>query len=450
MYHADPAGHGGVERFFTACEGPFALVWAKDAAPMTAPSSLRAQALAARAAQRAVGIADGRTKGAALAAAARRIEADAAEIGAANAADLESADRAGITAALRDRLRLDPGRIAQMARAVRAVAAQPDPVGRVDSLERRPNGLRIGRMSVPLGLVAIVYESRPNVTAEAAALCLQSGNAVLLRGGSEALRSNVAIARSFSGALEEVGLDAAAVSFVDRTDRDTLREILGLSGIVDVLIPRGGEGLIAFVNEHARVPVIQHYKGVCHVFVDGEADLEIAERIAVNAKVQRPGVCNAMETLLVDAECAHAFLPRIALAMRSHGVALRGCPRTRALVPMDVATDADWDAEYLDLVLAIAVVDGIDGALAHIERHGTRHTEAIVTRREDRAARFIREVDASLVLTNASTRFNDGGELGLGAEIGISTTKLHAYGAMGAAELTTKKWIGLGSGQTRD
>jgi glutamate-5-semialdehyde dehydrogenase len=412
-------------------------------------TSLRSQALAAREAQRRVGGADARAKGAALEAAARHIEASAAAIAAANAADLEAADRTGITAALRDRLRLDGARIAQMAGAVRAVAAQPDPVGRIDSLERRPNGLRIGRMSVPLGLVAIVYESRPNVTAEAAALCLQSGNAVLLRGGSEALRSNVAIAACFARALEETGFGTAAVSFVDRTDRDTLRELLGLSGIVDLLIPRGGEGLIAFVNEHARVPVIQHYKGVCHVYVDGDADLEMAVRIAVNAKVQRPGVCNAMETLLVDAACAHAFLPRIALAMRSHGVELRGCPRARALVSMSSATDADWDAEYLDLVLAIAVVDGIDGALSHIARHGTRHTEAIVTRREDRAERFLREVDASLVLTNASTRFNDGGELGLGAEIGISTTKLHAYGAMGAAELTTKKWIGLGSGQIR-
>jgi glutamate-5-semialdehyde dehydrogenase len=416
---------------------------------MSEGSRLRSQALAARAAQRSVGVADARAKCAALEAAARRIEADAPAIVQANAGDLEAADRSGITSALRDRLRLDPARVAQMAGAVRAVAAQPDPVGRVESLERRPNGLRIGRMSVPLGLVAIVYESRPNVTAEAAALCLQSGNAVLLRGGSEALRSNVAIAKCFAGALEETGLGPAAVSFVDRTDRETLRELLGLVGIVDLLIPRGGEGLIAFVNEHARVPVIQHYKGVCHVYVDGEADLEMAERIAVNAKVQRPGVCNAMETLLVDAACAHAFLPRIAAALRARGVVLRGCDRTRAMIAVDPASEADWDAEYLDLVLAIAVVDGIDGALAHIAKHGTLHTEAIVTRREDRAERFLREVDASLVLTNASTRFNDGGELGLGAEIGISTTKLHAYGAMGAAELTTKKWIGLGSGQTR-
>jgi glutamate-5-semialdehyde dehydrogenase len=304
-------------------------------------------------------------------------------------------------------------------------------------------------MSVPLGLVAIVYESRPNVTAEAAALCLKSGNACLLRGGSEALRSNVAIAACFAGALRDAGIDPAAVSFVDRTDREVLREITQLSGVVDLLIPRGGEGLIQFVTEHARVPVIQHFKGVCHVYVDGAADLAMAERIVIDAKTSRPGVCNAMETLLVDAECAHAFLPRIAVLLRERGVELRGCERTRAIVPMSAATEADWDTEYLDLVLAIAVVDGIDGAIAHVARHGTRHTEAIVTERRDRADRWISEVDASLVVVNASTRFNDGGELGLGAEIGISTTKLHAYGAMGAAELTTKKWVAFGAGQVR-
>jgi glutamate-5-semialdehyde dehydrogenase len=416
---------------------------------MSHDTSLRSQALAARAAQRAVGVADLRARVAVLEAAARCIETDAANILRANEADLEAADRNGIAPAMRDRLRLDTARVAQMAAAVRAVAQQPDPVGRLEPMPPRPNGLALARMSVPLGLVAIVYESRPNVTAEAAALCLFSGNAVLLRGGSEALRSNVAIAKCFTQALAETGLDPAAVTFVDHTDRETLRELCGLSGVIDLLIPRGGEGLIAFVGEHARVPVIQHYKGVCHVYVDGAADLDVAERIAVNAKVQRPGVCNAMETLLVDAACAEAFLPRVAAALRSHGVALRGGPRVRAIVPMDPTTDADWDAEYLDLVLAIGVVDGIDGALRHIARHGTQHTEAIVTTDAARADRFLREVDASLVLVNASTRFNDGGELGLGAEIGISTTKLHAYGAMGAAELTTKKWIGRGTGQTR-
>ncbi len=417
---------------------------------MTAGTSgARASALRARATQPRLAKATTREKRAILEAAAARIERETDTILAANALDLARADAAGITAAMRDRLRLDAGRVAGMARAVRAVAAQPDPVGRIESLEQRPNGLRVGRMSVPLGLVAIVYESRPNVTAEAAALCLWSGNACLLRGGSEALQSNREIARAFGEALLEAGIDAAAVTFVAETDRDVLREITQLSGLVDLLIPRGGEGLIRFVTEHARVPVIQHFKGVCHVYVDGEADLEVAEKIVIDAKTSRPGVCNAMETLLVDAECAHAFLPRIADALRAKSVELRGCPRTRAIVAVHPATEADWDAEYLDLVLAIAVVDGLDAAIAHVARHGTLHTEAIVTRRQDRADRWISEVDASLVLVNASTRFNDGGELGLGAEIGISTTKLHAYGAMGASELTTKKWVAFGSGQIR-
>ncbi len=412
-------------------------------------SEIRATALRARATQPLLGRASSAAKTALLEAAAARIERDAETILEANAADLAAADAAGITGPLRDRLRLDAGRITAMARAVRTVAAQPDPVGRIESLELRPNGLRVGRMTVPLGLVAIVYESRPNVTAEAAALCLKSGNACLLRGGSEALHSNRAIAACFSHALSEASIDSAAVSFVDQTDREVLREITQLSGLVDLLIPRGGVGLIRFVTEHARVPVIQHFLGVCHVFVDGAADLEMAARIVIDSKTSRPGVCNALETLLVDAECAHAFLPRIAAALRAKHVELRGCERTRAIVAMKAADASDWDAEYLDLVLAIAVVDGIEGAMAHVARHGTLHTEAIVTQRQDRANRWISEVDASLVLVNASTRFNDGGELGLGAEIGISTTKLHAYGAMGSSELCTKKWVAFGTGQTR-
>lgn len=412
-------------------------------------SEIRATALRARATQPALGRATSAVKTALLEAAAARIERDAEAILAANRKDLASADAAGISAALRDRLRLDAARVAAMARSVRSVGAQPDPVGRIDSLAARPNGLRVGRMSVPLGLVAIVYESRPNVTAEAAALCLWSGNVCLLRGGSEALHTNVVIANCFGQALIQASIDPAAVSFVENTDREVLREITQLTGLVDLLIPRGGEGLIRFVTENARVPVIQHFKGVCHVYVDGAADLEMAERIAIDAKTHRPGVCNAMETLLVDAECAHAFLPRVVAALRDKKVELRGCERSRAIASMHPATAADWDEEYLDLVLAIAVVDGLDGALAHVARHGTQHTEAIVTQRQDRADRWVSEVDASLVVVNASTRFNDGGELGLGAEIGISTTKLHAYGAMGAAELCTKKWVAFGAGQTR-
>jgi glutamate-5-semialdehyde dehydrogenase len=330
------------------------------------------------------------------------------------------------------------------------LAAMPDPVGEITEVKRRPSGISVGRMRVPLGLVGIVYEARPNVTIDAAALCLKSGNACLLRGGSEALASNRALIAIATDAIASVGLPREAVSFVDQTDREGVREMARLSGVLDLLIPRGGEGLIRFVTENATVPVIQHYKGVCHVYVDGAADLAMAEAIAVNAKVHRPGVCNAMETLLVDAACAPAFLPRIAAAMIANGVTLRGCPRTRSLVPsVEAASEADWDTEYLDLVLSIRVVDGLDDALAHIAAHGTGHTEAIVSTDRDRGDRFVREVDASLVLVNASTRFNDGFELGLGAEMGISTTKLHAYGPMGLEELCAQKWVGYGAGQVR-
>lgn len=382
--------------------------------------------------------------------AAQRIEAMEAELIARSAADVEAARAAGSSAALLDRLRLDRARIAGIARGLGQIAELPDPVGHVEDLRRRPNGLAVGRMRVPLGLVAIVYEARPNVTAEAAALCLKSGNAALLRGGKEALSTNRLLARAFADALVDEGLDPALVSFVDSTDREGVRTLARLTGVVDLLIPRGGEGLIRFVVEHATVPVIQHFQGICHVYVDGAADLAMAESIAINAKTQRPGVCNAMETLLIDAAVAGSFLPPLSRAMRARGVELRGCPRARALVDSLVpATEADWDAEYLDLVLAVRIVDGLDGALAHIRRHGSLHTEAIVTRDHARAQRFLREVDASLVLVNASTRFNDGFELGLGAEMGISTTKLHAYGAMGLEELTARKWIAYGDGQVR-
>jgi glutamate-5-semialdehyde dehydrogenase len=305
-------------------------------------------------------------------------------------------------------------------------------------------------MRVPLGLIAIVYESRPNVTVDAAALCFKAGNACLLRGGKEAFRTNRALAAIFERALVDEGFDPATVSLVPTLDRETMVKMIGLDGIVDLVIPRGGEGLIRFVAEHARVPVIRHYKGVCHVYVDADADAEKAIAIAVNAKTHRPGVCNAMETLLVDEEIAASFVPRVARALIERGVELRGDPRTVALVPeAKPATEADWDEEYLDLVCAVRVVDGIDGALAHVAAHGTLHTEAIVTESYTKAERWLREVDASLVLVNASTRFNDGGELGLGAEVGISTTKLHAYGPMGLAELCALKWIARGEGQIR-
>lgn len=368
----------------------------------------------------------------------------------ANRRDLAAAVEAGLSTAMVDRLALDPDRLRGVADAVDAVAALPDPVGAVRGLTPLPNGLLAGRMTVPLGVIAIVYESRPNVTADAAALCLKSGNAVVLRGGSEAFGSNREIAAAFAKALADEGLPADAVGVVPVTDREATRILVGLEGLVDLVIPRGGEGLIRFVTEHARVPVIQHYKGVCHVYVDGAADLAMAESIAVNAKVQRPGVCNAMETLLVDRAVADAFVPRVVAALRQRGVEVRGDAAVRERAPdAGAATDADWDAEYLAPICAVAVVDGLDGAMAHVARHGSHHTEAIVTDSHARAQRWVREVDASLVLVNASTRFNDGGELGLGAELGISTTKLHAYGPMGLEQLCTQKWIAYGEGQVR-
>lgn len=412
--------------------------------------SLHRLAAAAKATTHRLAAASTAAKDRALERIAAGLIARSEEILAANAEDVAAACERGLSGALIDRLRLDAKRLSQIADGVHQVRRLPDPVGRIERLETRPNGLRVGRMRVPLGLVGIVYESRPNVTIDAAVLCLKSGNACLLRGGSEALRSNRALVAVVQDAVGAAGLPPEAISFVDETDREGVRAMARLSGVIDLLIPRGGEGLIRFVAEHATVPVIQHYKGVCHVYVDGDADLDMAEAIAINAKVQRPGVCNAMETLLVDAACAGAFLPRVVPALASRGVALRGCPRTRSIAPsVEAATDADWDTEYLDLVLSIRVVDGLDAAIAHVARHGTGHTEAIVTRDRARGDRFVREVDASLVLVNASTRFNDGHELGLGAEMGISTTKLHAYGPMGLEELCAQKWVGYGEGQVR-
>ncbi len=368
----------------------------------------------------------------------------------ANAEDLRTAEARGLSGAMVDRLRLGPARIERMAESCEQVAALPDPVGEVERMQRLPNGLWAGRMRVPLGLVAIVYESRPDVTVEAAALCLKAGDAVVLRGGSEAFHSNRALASLVSEALESEGLPAAAVSLLPTTDRAAIGHLIALEGVVDLVIPRGGKGLIRFVTEHARVPVVQHYEGVCHVYVDGAADLPMALRIVVDAKTQRPGVCNAMETLLVDRAIAPRFLPDAAQLLRARGVELRGCAETRRWVPDAMeATEADWAAEYLDLVLAVRVVDGIQAAMDHVARWGSRHTEAIVTTDYLRAQRWLREVDASLVLVNASTRFNDGYELGLGAEVGISTSKVHCYGPMGLRELCTTKWIAHGDGQTR-
>ncbi|NJC88040.1 MAG: glutamate-5-semialdehyde dehydrogenase [Desulfuromonas sp.] len=368
----------------------------------------------------------------------------------ANEKDLAAASEAGLAAAMLDRLTLDPQRVRAMADGLREVAALPDPVGEVTGMWRRPNGLQVGRMRIPLGVIGIVFEARPNVTADAAGLCLKSGNAVILRGGKEALHSNLAIGRVLGNELVQLGLPATALQVIATTDREAMLELLRREDEIDLIIPRGGEGLIRFVAEHSRIPVIKHYKGVCHVFVDASADFAEAEKIALNAKVQRPGVCNAMETLLVHKDIAETFIPRITAAMRGSGVELRGCATTREFAPDTLpATEDDWHAEYLDLILSIRVVENLDEAVAHIRTYGSLHTEAIVTRDYANAQRFLREVNSSVVAVNASTRFADGNQLGLGAEIGISTTKLHSFGPMGLEDLTTRKFIIYGDGQIR-
>ena len=367
-----------------------------------------------------------------------------------NAKDLDHADRTGLPAAMIDRLTLKDQTIQGIAGGLREVAALPDPVGKITSMWRRPNGLLVGRMRIPLGVIGIIYESRPNVTADAAALCLKSGNAVILRGGSEAIHSNLAIARILQDVLKKSALPEAAIQVIPVTDRAAVHELLQLEEYIDLIIPRGGEELIRAVVNQSRIPVIKHYKGVCHIFVDAGADLDMATSICMNAKVQRPGVCNAMETLLVHADIAERFLPVMAGKYRQAGVVLKGCPKARAIVPdMEAATLDDWYQEYLDLVLAVRVVDDLDAAIAHIEQYGSLHTESIITQDYANAQRFLNEVNSSTVLVNASTRFSDGFELGLGAEIGISTTKLHAYGPMGLEELTTTKFIIYGNGQVR-
>jgi len=378
------------------------------------------------------------------------LELGAAELLAANEKDVAAGRQKGLSAAMVDRLVLDEQRIRAMADGLREVASLPDPVGEITGMWRRPNGIQVGRMRIPLGVIGIVYEARPNVTADAAGLCLKSGNAVILRGGSEAVHSNTAIGALLKEELLRMGLPEAALQVIATTDRAAVLELLKLEEEIDLIIPRGGEGLIRFVVEHSRIPVIKHYKGVCHVFVDASADFEMAERICVNAKVQRPGVCNAMETLLIHKDIAETFVPRIVATMRSQGVELRGCPVTREFAPeVMAASEADWGTEYLDLILAVKVVDDLDEAIDHIQQHCSLHTETIVTGDYANAQRFLREVNSSVVMVNASTRFSDGNQLGLGAEIGISTTKLHAFGPMGLEDLTTRKFVVLGDGQIR-
>ena len=404
----------------------------------------------ARSAARAIAKASTGEKNAALFALADVIEADAAAILDANQLDLRAAREARLDEAMVERLELTPARISAMADGVRQVAALPDPVGEMFDLKLRPSGIQVGKMRVPLGVVGIIYESRPNVTADAASLCLKSGNACVLRGGSEALHSNQAIARCIARALKSAGLPPDAVQVVDTTDRAAVAAMLAMPDAIDVIIPRGGKGLVAFISEHARVPVIKHLDGNCHVFVDAEADLEKAIAIAVNAKTQRYGTCNTMETLLVDAPIAARVLPELAPIYSGHGVELRGCERTRQILPQaKPATAADWDTEFLAPILAVKIVDGLDDAIDHIARHGSAHTDAIVTENYTKARRFLREVDSSSVMVNASTRFADGYEYGLGAEIGISTDKFHARGPVGLEGLTSVKWVVLGDGNVR-
>ncbi|MGE5189513.1 MAG: glutamate-5-semialdehyde dehydrogenase [Gemmatimonadota bacterium] len=417
---------------------------------MTTKTAVENVCRAAKAAAAEMGRAGTAAKNAALAAMAKGLLSRADHLKDRNRKDTAAGKAKGLSAAMLDRLEITDARIAQMAAGIEEVAALPDPVGEVEKMARRPNGLWVGRMRIPLGVIGIIYESRPNVTADAAALCVKSGNAVVLRGGSEAIHSNAAIAEVLREALSAAGLPADAVSFIARTDRSAIDEMLKAEEHIDLIIPRGGEGLIRSVAEKSRIPVIKHYKGVCHIYVDEGADVGQAIPVCLNAKVQRPGVCNAMETLLVHEAAAPGFLPAAAAALAEHGVEIRGCPRTCALVPFaKPARDEDWGAEYLDLVLAVRVVPSMDAAMDHIRRYGSLHTEAILTRDHARAMRFVREVDSSLVLVNASTRFNDGYQLGLGAEIGISTTKIHAFGPMGLSELTTTKFIAFGDGQTR-
>jgi len=381
---------------------------------------------------------------------AGKIEKQASYIKEENNKDLSRAKEMGLSNAMIDRLTVSDSTIKSMADGLREVAQLDDPVGSMSKTWIRPNGLQVARMRIPLGVIGIIYESRPNVTVDAAGLCLKAGNAVILRGGSEALHSNQALAGIIGHALVESGLPEAAVNVVPVRDRAAVNALLKQEEFIDLIIPRGGEGLIRFVVENSKIPVLKHYKGVCHVYVDDSADLVMAEEICFNAKVQRPGVCNAMETMIVHKSVAREFLPAMEKRFVKAGVEIRGCPETCRILPKAInAAEEDWPAEYLDLIIAVKVVEDMDQAIAHMARYGSSHTEAIVTSDYKRARRFIREVDSSVVLVNASTRFNDGAELGLGAEIGISTSKLHAFGPMGVEELTTTKFVVFGDGQIR-
>ena len=405
----------------------------------------------ARQAALKLSIASGARRDAALLSAAEAIRSDADAIAAANQADVLAAKDAGLSAAMIDRLTLTDKRIEAMATALESIARQPDPVGKSIAAYNRPNGLRVEKRRVPLGVVAIIYESRPNVTADAAGLCIKSGNAVILRGGKEALQSNLAIARCLSKGLSQADLPDNVITMIDRTEHEIVPALAQAEGLIDLIIPRGGESLIRAVVQAATIPVIKHYAGNCHIYVHADADLTKAERIILNAKCQRPGVCNAVETLLIDAAIAEEFLPLIAKRLIDAGVELRGCEKSCKIVPeMKPASQQDWFTEYLALILAVKVVNSLDEAIEHINTYGSHHTDAIITENISAADRFVSLVDSSSVMVNASTRFSDGGEYGLGAEVGISTDKLHARGPMGAEDLTTYKWIVTGNGHVRE
>lgn len=385
-----------------------------------------------------------------LLAMASELEAATAEILEKNQLDMQAAIANGVSSAMQDRLLLTPERLQGLANALRQIAALPDPIGQIRQFAPRPNGIQVGRMRIPLGVIAMIYEARPNVTADAGALCLKSGNAVILRGGREALQSSLAIAAVLQRVLIRYQINPAAITVLPDPDRALLLLLLQQDSLIDLVIPRGGEGLIRFVSEHSRIPVIQHYKGICHLFVDKAADHDKAIALLLNGKTQRPGVCNALETLLVHAAIAEQFLPLAGQALQQHGVEIFGCPKTQALLPeAQAATEEQYDIEYLRLAISVRVVESFTAAVAHIEQHSSGHTEVICTQDISRAQRFLRQINSAVVMVNASSRFSDGGELGLGAEIGISTSKLHAYGPMGLEALTTEKYIVLGDGQIR-
>ena len=423
----------------------------REAVLMDIKAYVLAKAKEAKEGARSLGRASSQQKNAVLLAMSEALKKRSKELIKENAKDIKFAQQKGLSKAMIDRLTLNQKRIDEMAQGLIEIAALPDPAGEIIRMWQRPNGMTVGRMRVPIGSIGIIYESRPNVTADATSLCLKAGNAVILRGGSEAIHSNKAIVKILRDAAKQQGLHEGAITFIDLPDRTAVMEMLKLEGIIDLIIPRGGEGLIRTVTENSRIPVLKHYKGICHVFVDRDADLQMAEDICFNAKVQRPGTCNSMETMLVDKKIAKAFLPAMLKRFKDAGVAIKGDPETRKIVPsVDAVREHDFYNEYLDLVLNVKVVKDIDAAMDHIATYSSAHSDAIVTKDYAKGMRFLREVDSSAVLINASTRLNDGYQFGLGAEIGISTDKIHARGPMGLEELTCTKFIVLGNGQLRE